>query len=265
MSSRCLRAAVLFAIASATIAMAAPLRICADPDNLPFSNRAGAGFDNRIAVLVAKELNREPVFVWARSRRGFLREQFNKGACEVLMGVPQGMKKVLTTSPYYRSTYVFVTSRKDHLQIASFDDPQLNGRRIGLQILEQDYSPPSLPLIRNGHAKQLVGFDSFGDGGAQIVRAVAAGRVGTAVVWGPVAGYFASALKLPVVLTPVSPAIDSSGIPFSFAITIGVHKQDAALCKQLNAALAQLRPKIDKLLAQYSVPVTSGLAVKEAQ
>ena len=85
------------------------MRICADPDNLPFSNRARQGFDNRIAAVVARDGGREPVFVWARSRRGFLREQFNKGACDVLMGVPEGMKRVLTTRPYYRSSYVFVT------------------------------------------------------------------------------------------------------------------------------------------------------------
>ena len=85
-------------------AEAAPLRICADPDNLPFSNRAGQGFDNRIAALVARAAGVEAVFVWARSRRGFLREQFNKGACDVLMGVPEGMRGVLTTRPYYRST-----------------------------------------------------------------------------------------------------------------------------------------------------------------
>jgi len=255
MSSLCLRAVLLFVLAGPAVATAAPLRICADPDNLPFSNRSAGGFDNRIASLVARAAGREPAFVWARSRRGFLREQFNKGACDVLLGVPEGMKGVLTTRPYYRSSYVFVSARRDHVQIASFDDPQLNGRRIALQVLVQDYAPPSLPLIRNGHAAQLVGFESFGSGGADIVRAVADGRVGTAVVWGPVAGYYASALKLPVALTPVSPAIDSSGIPFTFSISIAVHKQDTALRDELNAALQGLQPQIDKVLASFHVPV----------
>jgi mxaJ protein len=254
MSSRCLSVALVLVMAAASAA-AAPLRICADPDNLPFSNRAGQGFDNRIAAVVARAAGREPEFVWARSRRGFLREQFNRGACDVLMGVPEGMKRVLMTRPYYRSTYMFVTARREHLQIASFDDPHLNGRRIGLQVLEENYAPPSLPLIRNGHAAQLVGFGSFGSGGAEIVRAVADGRVGTAVVWGPVAGYFASALKLPVVLTPVSPAVDSSGVPFSFSMGMGVHSQDAKLWDALNAALARKRAQIERILASYHVPV----------
>jgi mxaJ protein len=230
------------------------LRICADPDNLPFSNRAEQGYDNRIAVLVAQDLGRKPVFVWSRSRRGFLREQFNKNACDVLMGVPQHMKAVATTEPYYRSSYVFVTPRRDHLEIASFSDPHLNGRRIGLQILEENLSPPSIPLIRAGHAAQLVGFESFGAEAGNVVRAVANDRVGVAVVWGPVAGYFAATEHLPVTLTPVSPSVDSSGIPFAYSISMGVHKNDIALRDALDASIARLQPQIARLLRQAHVP-----------
>jgi mxaJ protein len=262
MFSRCprfchrLRLVLLLLLLSATAAIAAkPLRICADPDNLPFSDSAGRGFDNRIAALVAHDLGRKPVYVAARSRRGFLREQFNKNACDVLTGVPSGMRGVATTRPYYRSTYVFVTPAREHLQIASFRDPHLNGRRIGLQILEEDFSPPSLPLIRNGHAAQLVGFQSFGTGGRDIIRAVADGRVGLAVVWGPVAGYFAAKQRSPLSLTPVSPAVDSSGVPFTYPITLAVHKSDTTLLRALNASITRLEPQIQKILAAYHVPM----------
>jgi mxaJ protein len=256
MFSRCLSTAVLFTLLPVIAAMAAkPLRICADPDNMPFSNRAGRGFDNRIAALVAHDLGRKPVFVAARSRRGFLREQFNKNACDLLTGVPVGMRGVATTRPYYRSTYVFVTPAREHQQIASFRDPRLNGRRIGLQILEEDYSPPSLPLIRNGHAAQLVGFESFGAAGGNIIQAVADGRVGVAVVWGPLAGYYAGRQHLALVLTPVSPAMDSSGVPFVYSIAFAVHSEDTALREALNASLIRLRPQIQKILAAYHVPV----------
>jgi len=179
MFSRCLSFALVLLCAGAAFG-AAPLRVCADPDNLPFSNRNKRGFDNRIAAMIAHDLGREPLFVWASSRRGFLREQFNKNACDVLMGTPGGMHGVLQTEPYYRSTYVFVTPAREHLQIASFDDPHLNGRRIGLQVLEEDYSPPSLPLIRRGYAAQLVGFESFGAQNGEIVQAVANRHVGVA-------------------------------------------------------------------------------------
>jgi mxaJ protein len=257
MFSRFRNAGLLFALLVATAAAAPPLRICADPDNLPFSNRALQGFDNRIASLVAQEMGRAPVFVWARSRRGFLRERFNTGACDVLTGAPTGLRGVATTRPYYRSSYVFVTPRRSGLRLSSFSDPGLNGRRIGLQVLEEDLSPPSLPLIRNGHAAQLVGFESFGASTGDVVRAAADGRVGVAVVWGPLAGYFAAHDHLPLTLTPVSPAIDSSGIPFTYSIAFAVHQHDFALRDGINAALARLQPRIQKILAAYHVPLVA--------
>jgi mxaJ protein len=250
---RCLSICLL--LAGGVAFAATPLRICADPDNLPFSNRNSQGFDNRIAVLLAHDIGREPVFVWARSRRGFLREQFNKNACDVLMGTPQGMHGVLQTQPYYRSTYVFVTPARERLQIASFDDPRLKGQKIGLQILEENMSPPSLPLIRSGHAAQLVGFESFGAESSEIVQAVASHRVGVAVVWGPVAGYFAAKQPVPLTLTPVSPSIDSSGIPFAYSITLAVHQKDLQLRNALNESLAHLQTKIARILAAYHVPI----------
>ena len=253
MCSRSLRLLTIALVAIGT-ACATPLRICADPDNLPFSSHYAEGFDNRIAVLVAHELGREPQFIWARSRRGFLRERFNQDACDLLMGVPQTMLGVATSVPYYRSTYVFVTPRREHIQITSFDDPRLNRGRIGLQILEENYAPPSLPLIRGGHAAQLVGFEAFGAQSADIVRAVADGRIACAVVWGPLAGYFARRDHLSVELAPVSPAVDTSGVPFTFAISAAVHRQDTALLDQIDQALAHLQPRINVILAHYNVP-----------
>ena len=237
-----------------------PLRFCADPDNLPFSNRAGLGFDNRIAGMVARDLHRTSVFVWARSRRGFLRERFNKDACDVLLGVPVGMRAVAVTAPYYGSSYVFVTPARQRLRIASFSDAGLKEGRIGLQILEENFSPPSVPLIRGGHAGQLVGFDSFGEREGDVVRAVAQGRVGVAVVWGPVAGYFARRGGVPLTLTPVSPARDVSGIPFTYRIGLGVHPRDTDLLRRLNESIARLQPRIDRVLRSYNVPLIPSLA-----
>jgi mxaJ protein len=195
------------------------------------------------------------IFIWARARRGFLREQFNKGACDLLMGVPQGMKHVRTTIPYYRSSYVFVTRRSDHLQVAQFDDPAIGRQRIGLQILEEDFSPPSLPLIRSGHTAQLVGFNSFGARGGDIVRAVADRKVGFSVVWGPFAGYYAARQHVPLALKIVQPSIDPSGIPFTFALTVAVHSVDRILAEKLNAAIRNNRRRIDAILRAYHVPL----------
>jgi mxaJ protein len=234
------------------------LRICADPDDLPFSSQGRAGFDNRIAALLAHDLGKQSLFVWSRSRRGFLRERFNKGACDVLMGVPLGMKHIRTTQPYYRSSYVFLARSDDSAIISRFDDPAIGMRRIGLQMLEEDYSPPSLPLVRAGHAAQLVGFDSFGCGAASIVQAVARRRVGLAVVWGPIAGYYAAHSRIPLTIRAVQPDIDSSGIPFSFDIAVAVHSGDVQLADELNRAIVRNRGKIQKILNAYHVPVDRG-------
>jgi mxaJ protein len=259
MSSLCPSLVGLFLLLSYLSALAqAPLRVCADPDNLPFSNAARAGFDNHIAEILGQGLNRPVAFVWARARRGFLREQFNKGVCDLLMGVPEGMKYVRTTIPYYRSSYVFVTRRSDHLQLIRLDDPAIGKQRIGLQILEEDFSPPSLPLIRSGHAAQLVGFDSFGTGGEKIVRAVADHRVGFSVIWGPLAGYYAVRQHVPLVLTPVQPAVDSSGIPLSFAMVIAVHDGDKLLSEKLNSEIRKNQNQIYDVLHSYHVPLEPG-------
>jgi mxaJ protein len=265
MSSRShsLLTALLLSLICMPLMAASPLRVCADPDNLPFSNHASAGFDDRIVTLVAHDLHREIVFVWARPRRGFLREQFNKNACDVLLGVPEGLRGVAVTEPYYTSSYAFVTPARKRLQIASFTDEHLNGQRIGLQILEEDLSPPSLPLIRSGHAGQIVGFESFGEQEGDVVKAVADGRVGVAVVWGPVAGYFARNSRVPLTVTPVSRAYSFAGVPFTYSMGFGVHKQDQALLQQLNDSIRRLQPRINQVLAAFAVPTVD--TAKEAR
>jgi mxaJ protein len=170
----------------------------------------------------------------------------------VLVGVPVGMQGVLSTAPYYRSTYVFVTRRRDHLQITSFRDPQLNTRRIGLQVMEEDLSPPSLSLVRSGHAGQLVGYNSFGREAGNILRALNSGEVGAAVVWGPLAGYYAHNLNLDI--RPVSPPVDH-GIPFVFDIAMGVHVHDRDMRDQLSSAITREAAAINRVLGRYGVPL----------
>jgi mxaJ protein len=255
MFSHCRKLFFCAALCCLSVHAQQPLRICADPDNLPFSSRNETGFDNRIAKLLAQRIDRKPIFIWARARRGFLRERFNQGACDLLMGTPQGLKRVHQTIPYYSSSYVFVTRKVDHLTLSHFDDPSIGGRRIGLQILEEDFSPPSLPLIRYGHAAQLVGFESFGHNAGVIIRAVAARKVGLAVVWGPVAGYYANRQQTPLLLTTVQPARES-GIPFRYSMAIAVHPKDSQLESQLNQAIIEERPSIRKILSAYRVPQT---------
>src|SRR4051812_33060929 len=111
------------------------LRVCADPNNLPFSNERGEGFENKIAELAARELGARLQYTWWAQRRGFVRSTVREGLCDVVVGVPAGFDPLLTTKPYYRSTYVFVSRRARHLALKSLDDPRLAQLRIGIHLI----------------------------------------------------------------------------------------------------------------------------------
>ena len=220
-------------------AQARQLRVCADPNNMPFSSRDQTGFENRIAALVAQDFNTRLTFVWQRMGRGFVREYLDKAQCDLLVGIPTNYRAVLTTSPYYRSTYVFVSRQGE--PVPSLDSPSLHGLKIGVQVLKKQYTPPGEALARRGLQSSIVGFDTIGDGADSIIRAVADQKVDLAIVWGPLAGYFAKEIGHDLRVTPVEPEVDPPGLPFTFAISMGVRKGDLALRDQLEKILVDRR------------------------
>src|SRR5947209_6577094 len=141
------------------------LRVCADPNNLPYSNDQKQGFENRIADLIATDLNMHVEYFWLRQGEKFFRRTLNNGVCDVVMGVPAGFDEAATTRPYYRSTYVFITRKSSGLAINSLDDPRLRTLRICVHILgdANDNLPPVTALISRGIVKNLVGYSIFGN------------------------------------------------------------------------------------------------------
>ena len=253
--SRVTRAyAVMLCFALSCAAQATTIKVCADPDNLPYSNRQLQGYENKIAQLIASDLHVKAQFVFARQRRGFVRNQLDKNTCDLLAGVPSNFHPVLTTDPYFRSSYVFVTRRDRKVKITSFDDPQLNNLRIGLQILEENYAPPAQALARRHVISKLVGYESFGNEAGMIVRDVVQKKIDVAIVWGPLAGYYAKPYADMLELRPVSPSFDPPGLPFRYAISMGVRKSDQQLRNRLNAALQRHHAEIERILKSYGVP-----------
>jgi mxaJ protein len=237
------------------------LKVCADPNNLPFSNEHQEGFENKIAELIARDLNEKVRYTWWAQRRGFVRNTLNARECDVLIGVPSSFERASTTAPYYRSTYVFVTRRDRHLEIASFDDPILKRLTIGVQMIGDDFTntPPAHALSQRHIVSNVRGYSVYGDyrqpnPPARIIDAVARGDVDVAVAWGPLAGYFAQHQSIPLEITPVSPQIDLPFLPFVYDISMGVRRGDNALRERLNAIIAQRRAEIDEILKQYGVP-----------
>jgi quinoprotein dehydrogenase-associated probable ABC transporter substrate-binding protein len=234
------------------------LHVCADPDNLPFSNRQEEGFENRIAALVAAELGIPHTYTWWPQRRGFLRGTLNARRCDVVIGMPVGHPMALTTSAYYSSPYVAVSRTQDDLQIASLDDPLLKRLRIGVY----RNSPIDFVLGRRGIVGNVVGYSTFYDGRTnypgKIIEGVASGHIDVAIVWGPAAGYFVERQSETLRLVPIEvPALEGNSEDESevFAMSMGVRKTDEQLRAFLEAVLVAKRDEIRHILQDYGVPL----------
>ena len=242
------------------------LRVCSDPNNLPFSNQREEGFENRIAQLIARDLGMKVTYYWFAQRRGFVRNTLNAGKCDVIIGVPSSFEMALTTRPYYRSGYVFVTRRDRRLRIDSLDDPRLRELKIGVQIIGDDYanSPPAHALANRGIVRNVVGYSVYGDYSKEnpprrVVDAVAKGEVDLSTVWGPTAGYFAKQSRVPLAVTTFTPEIDLPFLPFVFDISMAVRRDSPELRDRLNAVIERRQPEIDRILREYAVPLWEGM------
>lgn len=245
-------------LSSAAFGRSMTLRVCADPNNLPFSNQQGQGFENKLAELVSANLNTKLEYTWWSERKLFAKTSLNSRACDVVMGVPAGMPDVLTTEPYYRSTYVFVSRKDRKLQITSLTDPQLAELRIGMHVVGDDFAPPSLVLAREGITRNIVGYSLFGEFGEpnpprKLIDAVENGDIDLAIVWGPFAGFFAQDQKFPLVIVPVSPPA-FLGVPFSYNISAAVRAGNEALKAELDRILSAHSTEVRQILARYGVP-----------
>jgi mxaJ protein len=228
--------------------------VCADPDNLPYSNTRQQGFENKIASVIAADLHARVEYTWWPQRRGFVRNTLKAGACDCLVGVPSNFELAAATQPYYRSSYVFVTRSDRHLGITSLDDERLRNLKVGVQMIGNDHvnSPPAHALSKRGIIDNVRGYLVYD--GPEIMHAVARGDVDVAIVWGPQAGYYRKQEATPLDLVPVSPQIDLPFLPFVFDISMAVRRGDQKLKDELDAALEHRQAEIQRILDEYGVP-----------
>jgi mxaJ protein len=217
--------ATTVALGGSTWPQRAELRVCADPDNMPFSNERSEGYENRIAQLVAADLGDSLVNVWWPHRRGFVRNTIRAGLCDLIIGVPKGFDPVLTTKPYFRSTYYFVYRGDRNLHIQSLDDTLLRHLKIGVNLIGYDYTntPPAHALSSRGLVNNVVGFYT---------------------------------VSLTLVALPDSDP--KSGMPFAFDITMAVRRSDKAFGAQIDSLLERRRGEIRRILQDFNVPTTDG-------
>lgn len=259
-ASNCIAVLTLFFAPVAALA-ATPLRVCADPNNLPYSNRQQQGFENKIVELIAGDMGTQATYYWYPQRGRFFKQTLGSDACDLVMSVPSTMPGLAVTQPYYRSSYVFISRRDRNLHIRSIDDPQLRKLKIGVHLLgDEDASlPPVRALIRHGLVRNLVGFSIFGtldetNPPADLIKAVEDRKVDVAVAWGPLAGYFSRHSSVPLVIVPIPNDPANPELPFQFNIGIGVRPKDSALKQMLNTELVRLHPQIQRILRTYGIP-----------
>jgi mxaJ protein len=243
------------------------LRVCADMDNLPFSNQKGEGYENKIADLIANEWHSKLEYVWWPIRRGYYR-MLNGTYCDLVIESPVGIDQAGATKPYYRSGYMFLSRKGSGLEnIKSLADPRLKKLKIGVNLFvstDGEHSPPEMALSRYGVVGNLVGYSVAYDSTTRpedIINAVAKKDVDLAIVWGPQAGYFVKKSAVPLVLTPLAAEVDSAtGYPMSYNIGMAVRRRDREFRDSLQTLIDRKRPEILNILKEYGVP---ALPVKE--
>lgn len=268
-SASSVRVAILMVLSAAcgapqadTSARQELLRVCADPNNLPFSNDRGEGFENHLAALIARDLGRNLQYTWWPHRRGFLRNTLNARRCDLIMGVPSGYDPLATTRPYYRSTFVFVTRRAQHLDIRSFNDPRLRALRIGVHTIGDDYAnvPPVQALAERGLADRVRGYSIYGayskpDPPRALIDGVAAQEIDVAIAWGPLAGYFARRQPIELAIERVAHTDSEGTLPMTFGIAMGVRRDDPDFKALIDGVIARRHEQIRELLLRYGVPL----------
>jgi len=244
------------------------LRVCQDPNNLPLSNRALAGFENRIAALFAQELGWKLEHTWFPQRIGFIRntlrakdDNSDHFKCDLVTGVPKGFDLAATTRPYYHSTYAMVYVKGKGLdRVRSLDDLLAldAGQRQTLRIGAFAGSPVTEWLLQNGFARQVVWYQSqTGDAeqypGEIVEKDLANGKLDVAFAWGPIAGYFArTARAQPMVAVPLA---SRPGMKLDFEIAMAVRHADKDFRQRIDGLILANASKIQAILEQYGVPL----------
>jgi len=231
------------------------LRVCSDPNNLPFSNDKGEGFENKLAELFAEKLGRKLTYTFYPQATGFVRMTLGSHRCDVIMGYPQGDDMVQNTNPYYQTAYALVTKRGGPLDdVKTLADPRLQGKRIGVVA----GTPPATYLVANGlmtNAKPypLVVDTRFTSSGDAMINDLASGEIDAGLLWGPIAGYRASRAAVPMHVQLL--LRDAGGPRMVYRITMGVRPSDQNWKRQLNTLIAQNHEAIDKVLLDFGVPL----------
>lgn len=239
--------------ASAELVDPKVFRVCADPNNLPYSNTEGQGFENKLAELFARKLNEPVNYTYFPQVIGFVRNTLNALRCDVIIGTAVGDTTVQTTNPYYHTTYALLFKPNSGLDGIDFlEDPRLKGKHIGIVA----GTPPASVLAADGLMADATPYPLTVDTRVSsspktMTDDLSAGRIDAGILWGPMAGYFAQLAKPHLVVVPLL----KEGPRMDFRIAMGVRRTDQDWKRRLNRLILETQPEIDKILTTYGVPL----------
>ncbi len=244
-----------------------PLKICAAENEMPYSNKAGEGFENKLAELVGKALGRKIEYTFWSDPRYYLRDTLYKGLCDVVLGLDKGDPSVLTTQPYYRSGYVFISRENDQLDLENWASEALMKAQ---HIAFVPATPPETMLRAIGryndmfnYSQELVGFKSRRNQyvkyePSKLVSEVSSGHAEIAALWGPSAARYVKASATPLVITMIpddNVRADGQKVDFHYSTSMGVRKNDPTLLAQLNKVIEDNQDDITELLEEEGIPL----------
>jgi quinoprotein dehydrogenase-associated probable ABC transporter substrate-binding protein len=230
-------------------------RACADPRDLPFSNEAGEGFENKIAELFAKKLGKSIAYTFYPDATGFVRNTLNAHRCDVVLGIVQGDDIVQPTSPYYRTSYAAAYRTDGPLKgLDSLSDPRLKTAKIGIVA----GTPPASLLAADGLLGQIKSYSlvvdtRFDSPTHEMMDDLDRGDIDVALLWGPIAGYYAKKAKTPTEVVPL--VKDKGGPPMVYRIVMGVRHSDQNWKRTLNKLISENQGEIQTILRSYGVPL----------
>ena len=233
------------------------LRVCADPENLPYSNRALQGFENRIVSLVAEKLGLEVRYTWFPQSIGFVRNTLRVRDCDLISGITTTSEKVQNTNPYYHSVYTMVYRKDSGIDASRMSDPQLRDLRLGVVA----GTPPvdlivQLGLLGNIRPYHLVADTRRHKPARQAILDVANGVTDVAFIWGPISAYYAREAEHELVLVPL--VNEEQKVRLNFRVSMAVRYNEIDWKHEINRVLGELQPEIDAILREYGVPLLNA-------
>ena len=229
-------------------------KVCADPENMPFSNNKQEGFEDKIAQVLAQDLGKKLTFTYAYSRQGFFRNTLGANRCDVVIGTTSDADMMRTSKPYYRAGHVYVWRKASNYNITDWTSPDLRKGFIGVI----DHSPATIPMNDNnliGNARPYRIQRDLNLPSSFMIDDLAKGDIDIAIAWGPIGGYFAKQSKVPMVVAPI-PEYETENAKGKeyWNISVGVRKKDKERMAMIQAALDRNQAKIIKILDDYGIP-----------